>query len=290
MFNSILFPDSSKNISTEIPACFKDLNLDQVFTPIINIENEYDLTPYFYTPIQDVNTVLYRQEVQKDLDNKEIFELYDNFSRNIFKISKDMKSYAEEYKNNNKDYSSLISKGHMLNYAQQYVTEIENLLEKSGNLGIKSKGLTEFNEYLSEYVKTEKFNKFIEDTKEIRALFDEKEYSLFIKNGTVKALKYNGEKDNREEVEELFGKFIEEDSKNYLKDFPDRPKSENIENKILILLEKIYPKEFNLLDKFFASYLDFVNDTLYKFSKEIRFFIGWKNFTENLKDKVLNFW
>ena len=151
MFNSILFPDSSQNIFTETPDCFKDLNLNQVFASVINIENEYDLTSYFYTPIQDTNTVLYRQAVQKDLDNKEIFSLYDNFSRNIFKISRDMKSYAAD---NSKDNSTLISKGHMLYYAQQYVTEIENLLEKAGKLGIKSKGLTEFNNYLTEYVKT----------------------------------------------------------------------------------------------------------------------------------------
>ena len=305
MFNSILFPESSQNIladtpasstgtastansfSSNCPACFKDLNLDQVFNPILNIESEYDLASYFYTPVQDVKTVLYRQEVQKDLDNREIFSLYDNFSRNIFKISRDMKSYAAEYKN--KENNSLISKGHMLSYAQQYVTEIENLLEKADKLEIKSKGLTEFNNYLAEYVKTEKFNSFIEDTKKIRALFDEKEYSIFIKNGTIKVLKYNGEKDNCTEVENLFGKFIEEGSKDYLQKFPDRPKSEHIENKILIMLEKIYPKEFNLLDKFFASYLDFVNDTIYRFSREIRFFIGWKNFTENLKDKGLNF-
>lgn len=299
MFKSILFPTQVPPSPTAAPVphpvvpqqpdFFRDLNLDQVFAPIFENEQAYHLEEFFYHPVSQANTILYRQSILKDLDNTDIFSLYDNFSRDIFKISSDIKSYAAESDQENRKNTSLISKGHMLFYAEQYVSLIKNLLINAQKCQIHAQGLLDFNDFLSNYITSEKFNNLMEETNKIRAVFNEKEYCLMIKRGTIKALKYNKEDDNYDEALKLFGPFIEDDSKDYLHKFSDRPNSEQIENKILTLLEKIYPKEFTLLNKFFNSNIDFVDDVIFQFAREIRFYIGWHNYIQSFYDWGLSF-
>ena len=289
MFSSVLFPFGNCDFVKNEPDFFRDLNLDQVLEPIFFAESDYGIQEYFYSPVSDEKTILYRQEILRDFENKDVFDLYDSFSRDIFKISSDIKAFVADYEGENRENVNLISKGHMLFYAEQYVALIRGLIQGAEGCQIKSAGLREFNDFLREYAESENFNNIIEDTCKIRAVFDEKEYCLMIKRGTFKVLKYNKEDDNCDEARELFGRFIEDDSTDYLHNFPDRLFSEHIENKILTLLQKIYPKEFGLLDKFFSSYIDFVNDTVVQFAREIRFFIGWHNFTLVMKENGLSF-
>ena len=288
MFQSILYK-SKKEQNNNSPYFFKDLNLDQIINKILQDNNEYNLSSIFYTPLTTIEDVLYRQDILKDLDNKEVFTLYDTFSKTIYKLSSELKAFSKEYEEKQKDSTSYINQGHMLYYAELYTSSITKLLEEVSVLPIKSEGLSLFNSYLEEYTKAPFFSSFIEETKKIRDVFSSLEYCLFIKNGVIKVHKYNNEKDNKNESLSLFEKFIEKDSKDYLQSFPDRPHSEHIENKILNLLEKIYPKEFALLTSYFTSFVNFVDDTIYTFSKEMRFYIAWDNYIDNIKDQGFSF-
>ena len=53
-FNSILFdwPTSIDVDKPEEPACFGDLHLDQVLASMVAGREEYDLKPFFYTPLR----------------------------------------------------------------------------------------------------------------------------------------------------------------------------------------------------------------------------------------------
>ena len=289
MFNSILFKNSYSSLSNDKPSIFKDLNLDQVFSPIISDNSDYDISSYFYTTLKTKEDILYRQNVLKDLDNKDVFTLFDTFSKTIYKLQTDIKNYKDSFTNHEKEYSSYISQGHMLHYASIYTSSINTLLEEVKKTSITSLALLSFIEYLKSYISSSFFISFNEETKKVRDAFDNLEYCLFIKNGVIKVRKYTNEKDNKENAYELFGKFIEEDSKNYLQTFPDRPHSEHIENKILTLLEKIYPKEFSLLTKYFTSFIDFVDEKVSLFAKEMRFYIAWINYVNKIKDYGLSF-
>ena len=58
-FNGILFdqPHSIDLDKPEEPACFDDLYLDQVLASMTAGREDYDLTPFFYTPLQEAATV-----------------------------------------------------------------------------------------------------------------------------------------------------------------------------------------------------------------------------------------
>ena len=100
MFSSVLFPFGNCDFVKDEPDFFRDLNLDQVLEPIFFAESDYGIQEYFYSPVSDEKTILYRQEILRDFENKDVFDLYDSFSRDIFKISSDIEAFVADHEVN----------------------------------------------------------------------------------------------------------------------------------------------------------------------------------------------
>ena len=85
-FRSILFDQSE--ISTvvdgrEAPECFTDLNLDQVVASITAGREEYNLKPFFYTPLSHVETINYRHDILRDLENQSLLGHIRSFAQKM---------------------------------------------------------------------------------------------------------------------------------------------------------------------------------------------------------------
>ena len=68
---SILFDNADGDVmryELAQPSCFVDLNLDQVVATMTRGREEYDLKPFFHTPLHDMAGVRYRQEVMQELE------------------------------------------------------------------------------------------------------------------------------------------------------------------------------------------------------------------------------
>ncbi|MDA8320770.1 MAG: hypothetical protein M0030_13335 [Actinomycetota bacterium] len=62
------------------PDFFADLNLDQVVDVMTAGREQYDLRPFFWSPVRDVDAVAYRHEVLRDLEKHEVLEPVSRFA------------------------------------------------------------------------------------------------------------------------------------------------------------------------------------------------------------------
>ena len=70
-FQSILCwrtPSSIPTEPVETPEFFHDLNIDQIVAAVTG-KDEYDLKPFFYCQLGDIDEIAYRQQVLKDLES-----------------------------------------------------------------------------------------------------------------------------------------------------------------------------------------------------------------------------
>ena len=74
MFYSILFPteeSAHRPRNKKEPDCFSDLQLDRILKAVLPDYGEFQLEEFFYTPVTDRETVRYRQEIMRELENPE---------------------------------------------------------------------------------------------------------------------------------------------------------------------------------------------------------------------------
>ena len=72
MFYSVLFPteeSAKKPRNQKAPDCFSDLQLDRILKAVLPDYLEFHLEEYFYTPLTDLETVRYRQEIMEELED-----------------------------------------------------------------------------------------------------------------------------------------------------------------------------------------------------------------------------
>jgi hypothetical protein len=85
-FNSILFlkpEDSEIEDTLEAPSFFIDLNLNQIVDTLTARKQEYNLKPFFYSPLHDVETIKYRQDVFHDIENEKLFTSIKSFAQEM---------------------------------------------------------------------------------------------------------------------------------------------------------------------------------------------------------------
>jgi hypothetical protein len=78
-FNSILFPGDIPPLELEEPDFFVDLNLDQLVASMLAGREQYELKPFFYTPLHDVAAVRHRHEALRELEKPDVLESITRF-------------------------------------------------------------------------------------------------------------------------------------------------------------------------------------------------------------------
>lgn len=83
-FQSILYKNSPAGaIRENMPTIFTDLHLDQVIDKMTEGKEEYHLKPFFYTCLQDGDSILYRQKVMQELEQQNVRACIDSFAHGM---------------------------------------------------------------------------------------------------------------------------------------------------------------------------------------------------------------
>jgi len=282
-FYSILFEKAEKiSEKIEAPDFFSDLNIDQIIDALSSDKAEYNLKPFFYTSLKDADTIKYRQEIMRDLENPSLME-------NIKRFAQNFRTMREYLALSDKLYYKYPKERWFLDAAEIYCDSLNNLLRDLSAAKLTSRGLSELRKYLAKYTVSDRFVSLQNEIKKIKTDLSKINYCLLIKGNRIKVRKYESEIDYSANVEETFRKFKRAEAKDYRVEFHESPIMNHVEAKILDLVAKLYPEVFLALDNFCTENSDYLDRKIAVFDREIQFYIAYLEFIEPIKQTGLKF-
>ena len=284
-FRSILFArsdDGAEKLAVETPECFADLNLDQVVDAIVAGREQYNLKPFFYTPLSDLDSITYRHEVMRELENKSLFACVESFAAK-------MRAMRQHLAQAEKLYYKLQKQSWFLDAVEIYCDAVVALLGDLSRVELKSRGFLDVREYLAAHTGSDRFVALQAETKKLQADLATIRYSMLIKNDRVTVRKYQGEADVSVEVDATFAKFKQGAVRDYHAKFANPPEMNHIEANVLEGVRQLYPEIFSDLDGYCARNGPYLDHVIEVFDREIQFYIAYLEQVGKFKRAGLKF-
>jgi DNA mismatch repair protein MutS len=283
-FTSILFPDADVDVSdVREPACFPDLNLDQVVAAVTIGAEEYALAPFFYAPLRSVGAVEYRHDVCRALGDDVVRQPIEAFAvkmkrvrRYLVLVEKQRYPYEKER--------------WFLDAACTYCSAVSSLTQALAGVEPRSEGLQGVRDYLVGYTASEAFRSLEAAAVHVRDGLARIRYSVRIKGLRVTVGRYEeAEPDYSVEVERDFERFRQRAAGDHRFDLRDPGSMDHVEAQIVERVARLFPDAFAALDDFFSSQRDFVDSTIARFDREVQFYLAYLAFSERLTTAELSF-
>ena len=284
-FQSILFntqPADADTCVSAAPACFADLRLGQVVAAVIAGREEYDLAPFFYTPLHDAEAVHYRQDILRDIENAEVFT-------SITAFAQKMRRMRQQLLQAQKLHHRYQQERWLLATVETYCDAVRTLAEALSHLELRSSGLQAFREYLTAYSASGEFTSLVAEARQLHDELARVRYCVHIQGNRVIVSPYADEVDYSAEVEATFDKFKQAAGKDYRVKFSDWPEMNHVETQIVELVARLYPAAFQALDEFSARHPAYLDQTIRAFDREAQFYLAYLEFIARLKIAGLPF-
>jgi DNA mismatch repair protein MutS len=284
-FRSILFDESESNADVDgkqSPEFFHDLNLDQIVSSMTAGRDEYNLKPYFYTPLSHVAAIEYRYDILRDLESPDLLG-------HIQAFAQEMRTTRSHLAQRDKFYYKRQKQSAFLDAVDKYCFAIGKLKRNLALLDLRSRGFLAFREYLTAYGDSEDFASLLTETQKVRTDLSRITYCLYIVGKRIKVGRYDSETDYGAEVSETFEKFRQGATKEYKFNFDRGPDMNHVEAAVLDIVTRLYPEIFLCLDEYCTRHLGFLESTIATFDREVQFYIACIENIEPLKQAGLNF-
>lgn len=271
-FHSILFAEpagSNLALAEEAPDCFADLNLDQIVGTVTAGRAQYELEPFFYTPLTSLDDIHYRHEVMVDLDaDGTLLETIRSFARQMIVVRR---------------YVDLVGKlqfkehreGWFLEAVEAYCEAISSLANGLDATEPRSRGLSAFRRYVTSYARSPGFTTLAAEARALREALSTVRYAVLIKDNAVRVRRYQGEIDQSAEVLNTFEKFKQGAAKDYSVQLNKTSGMNHVEARILSCVARLYPDVFASLEAFCARHHHFLDETVTRFDREIQFYVAY---------------
>lgn len=282
-FHSILFEGPTEGTETsDAPDFFHDLNLDQIMEAITAGSKEYDLLPFFHTPLTDLDAIAYRQEVFHDLEETTLLRSVRSFAERMRGMRQHLVPAKERHYKHEKERW-------FLGAVDIYCEAVERLSDDLSGLDVKSRGMRAFREYLAEYVDSAPFRTLATETSKVKADLSAIRYCVLIKDSSVTVRNYDAEIDYTAAVEATFEKFRRGAVKDYLIKFSVPSGLNHIEAQVVERVALLNPDAFHALETYCATHSDYLNEAIARFDREIQFYVAYLAFVERFRDAKLPF-
>ncbi|MGD0728037.1 MAG: DNA mismatch repair protein MutS [Spirochaetia bacterium] len=282
---SVLFSsaeDCRAAATAEMPAFFVDLNLDQIVNAITRGKEEYNLRPYFHSPLKNVDAILYCHEVMRDLEEKMLFERVKLFARRM----REMRDHLVRAK---KFHYPHQRESWFLDAVELYCGAVQSFSEDLDQADLDSRGLSALRDFARRYVQSDAFTSLVAETGSLKHDLATVQYCLLIKSGAISVRRYDSETDYRAEVEATFEKFKQAAAKDYSVKFSSSEEMNHVEAQVLDRVAELYPDVFLHLGAYCGSRTGYLDETIATFDREIQFYVSYLEFIVELKHQGLDF-
>lgn len=252
--NLLGYPEEFYEESVLAPACFVDLNLDQITAQIMAERRDYDLRRYFYRMPEAPSVTKRRQAVLRAFDRPQLFNDAVRFSEHMQRA----RTYAAEFGAAKRE---LVRGKFLLDCGRQYVLAVEllraALLRERETAGEFSEILSAFSEKINAYVQSEKFQAFRRDTTELAEQFERMTFRVEFANRRMRVMPEEEAADYTEKLRALFPETQNEDtSARRLLENPFRGQKEpgELETFVISVCRKKYPESFERLESYEQKY------------------------------------
>lgn len=292
-FYSILYESpQNENVLKEDSNSRKylDLNLDQIFEKLVKANAAYGFSDVYYEPLRDAYAVKYRQEICRDFDNADFFELYHSFAENINETETEMEEIQTKLSSLHGFENDYYLKSRGLGLANRYCRIVLNMVNFVKGKNITSRGLRSFNDYLKEYASLADFQSLYRDTKELIGKLQGINAVMSINDRTIHIRPFDGQKNMNNEIESLFSRFNSADEKRYTSEHMSESRiSPNVSRDLYLMIAQWNKDIFKNLDAFIAKHLYFNDETISRFCREVHFYLSWQTYISPVKRTGLSF-
>ena len=280
-FESILFPASAPEMR-QVPACFRDLQLDRIVASVTAGREDYDLAPFFHAPLKDLDGIAWRQEVMRDLEDKALMKAIQAFSDQM----RWMRSCHDQAK---AGYYEPERQRWFLDAVACYGDAVERLRGDLASAKLQSRGLRALHDHLAGYVVSPAFRQPIDAARKLKDELAAIRFCLLLNGSSVTVRYYDGEDDYGATVATTFEKFRRGAVKNYLAELPEHVGMNHITAQIAERVARLYPSLFDAVAAFCAEHAEYDDASIVRFDREIQFYVAWLAHLEPLRRAGLPF-
>lgn len=284
-YYSILFPEKCHCFEEIQPVFFGDLQLDGILKAILSKYMEFDIRKYFYTLPGSAATVLYRQNVYRELEqNPSLVVVLKQYTSLLLESERSFRFY--------KQMDDKVKKGsYLLQTCQKYINALELLNQKLTDTEVVSEGFSTLKQRLTDLFEDLEFVKFKDTVKQAFSYMETMNLTLVIKKKELRVLdepcgNQNGIAQQIREFLKVFD--IPEENKEKKDDmvkhiFPSPLETSLLENTIVELLQKSRPEIFKVLQDFSDYNFSMDENIFYNLKNEVLFYISFYEFEQQLK-------
>lgn len=284
-FRSILFGASDAPTDVDDrpePSCFGDLNLDQVVEAVVAARPEHALTGYFRTPLTEVDTVVYRHEVFRDLER-------DGVLATVLAFAEDMEGVRGRLVKASRRYQRHEKARWFLDAAGAYAEAVGRLVADLEDAHPDSRGLRGLLAYATGYAVSERFVGMREEAARVRSALDEIRYDVWLHGAHVTVGPYDDEADYSLEVARTFARFQQHPLEATATHDWSGGDLDPVEARILDQVAKVFPGPFAALDRFRREHAEFRDPVMTTFDREVQFYLAYLDHIRPLRVAGLRF-
>ena len=280
---SVLFPraDTAQDVEAP-PECFHDLRLNDIVEAVCDGHPDDRVTRLFYSPLREVSAVEYRHQVFGDLERDKIRQSIADFTHAMAAMRGQLRE-AEWVRHR------LQRQGWFVHAVHTFCNAVTSLRDGLARAELSSRGLRDFTKHLDEYVAGDTFRSLASDTQAVLSELGNLRYTVRIHDLRVRVEKYAGQTDYSHEAVSTFDRFASEVDKNYGVSVKGDAEMNPVEQRVLECVAKLYPDAFALLGDFCDRHGHFIEPTISRFDREIRFYLLYLTFVERVTAAGVSF-